>query len=564
MTTIEETFTRRAISDTVRDGRPYVRVEDVETALAHDLGLREPEYRDAVASRVKQGAWMMMKIPAVPEYGPILPQFKEDVSPAERRKHWHGDYGPKARAKHVKGKRSWVYTLTITGGRVRADLVSKTGHQGNDPDDIHIHAKPAKYRMMPKPRMRYTHVHQGDGAPRDLKKHVADHEPFGHSGDTEWSATEAVFDPHEHLSHHPARGVSPETRLDMHPDAAALLPTASRVFFSIEGVLKGDALLSAGEAVFNVPSVTLWDAPELAEFAERLRGKTVYIVPDSDWSSNPQVSSQAFECRERLRSFGIDAHVAAAQPKCGRACEHEAEAEDDKNGVDDFLYDGQTADPPLTPDDLLVLEREKSFTFLKWEKEYRQRVRSDRAKNDIATVWWLALHASRDDGTVKRSAEAMANHVGVDPSVLHDIVVRLIEEGVIASSRPLAHTIHHRHRIFRSCTNRFKEHEHVPGRQCSRAEHVAQEHPGGDPGDDDRHAHTRTVQRQVVQVRQKTSRRYQGSDARKFKGMATVVDWDRLGKDDEGPTFTVGDDWRAHEELMTIREREAAEARQTA
>jgi hypothetical protein len=556
---------------------------DVATALKHAGDILRPadfpdEYLADIASRTgcrvrrsaenrglpvppehaDHGAWMMMKVPAVPEFGPIMPQFKEDDPPEKSRKHVHADYGAKGRARHVKGKRSRVYTLGANGSR---KLVSETGHIGDDPDTVHVHGKPAKYRMMSRPHMRYTHPHLDDGAPRDLDKHTAEVEPFGHGGGPasddarfEWLEEMHWLEQHEHLSHRPERGPSLEKRLDMHPTAAALLPRARRVFFVLEGVLKADAILShgEGEAVFDVPSVTLWDALELETFAKRLQGKTVYIVPDSDWASNPQVSSQAFECRERLRSYGLDAHVAAPTPKCGRVCDCIDEADDHKRGVDDLLADGES------PDDLLVLEREPSSAFCKWAREYGPRWRSDRAKHDIGTAWWLALHADRDDGTVKRSAEAMADHVGVDPATLHDIIVRLIDEGVIESSRPLAHTIHHRHRQFRKCSTQFEGHVHVPGRQCSRVEHVGDEHPEGDPGDDDRHKHTYTVRTQVVQARQKPSHRYQGSNPREWKGKATVVDWDRLGKDDEGPVFTVSEDLRADETLMTIREREAS------
>jgi hypothetical protein len=48
-------------------------------------------------------------------------------------------------------------------------------------------------------------------------------------------------------------------RVDIHPYARSLFRGADRVFFVIEGCLKGDAVLSAGGPVLSVPSVTLWD-----------------------------------------------------------------------------------------------------------------------------------------------------------------------------------------------------------------------------------------------------------------------------------------------------------------
>jgi hypothetical protein len=102
---------------------------------------------------------------------------------------------------------------------------------------------------------------------------------------------------------HPAKyvhcpGEGQAKRLDMHPDAVEKFEGASRVFFGIEGCIKADALLTAGEAVFSVPSVTCWNAPELPEFVERYRliGKRLFIVPDADWHGNWLVITQALLC----------------------------------------------------------------------------------------------------------------------------------------------------------------------------------------------------------------------------------------------------------------------------
>jgi hypothetical protein len=101
-------------------------------------------------------------------------------------------------------------------------------------------------------------------------------------------------------------------RIDVHPWAMRFLPRARRVFFVLEGTLKNDAVLSAGEAVFSVPSVTLWDPRELGRFAQRyLQNKVVFIVPDADWHMNPAVYRQALLVRSCIRRQGVEAHVAA-------------------------------------------------------------------------------------------------------------------------------------------------------------------------------------------------------------------------------------------------------------
>jgi hypothetical protein len=76
-----------------------------------------------------------------------------------------------------------------------------------------------------------------------------------------------------HLDENRAKYVFPPgggaRRLDQHPQAFIWLATARRVFFAIEGCIKADAIVPAGEAVFSVPSVTLWRAPELGHYTRR-------------------------------------------------------------------------------------------------------------------------------------------------------------------------------------------------------------------------------------------------------------------------------------------------------
>lgn len=70
----------------------------------------------------------------------------------------------------------------------------------------------------------------------------------------------------------------------------------------LEGTLKNDAVLSRGEAVFSVPSVTLWDYRELQAFTRTfLEGKTIFIVPDADWFENSPVDRHARLVRSLIR-----------------------------------------------------------------------------------------------------------------------------------------------------------------------------------------------------------------------------------------------------------------------
>jgi hypothetical protein len=159
-------------------------------------------------------------------------------------------------------------------------------------------------------------------------------------------------------------------RLDVHLIAEVLFPFAERVFFVLEGSLKSDAVLSeilrtgVDASVFSVPSVTTWPKHELEQFAPAyLSGRQVIVIPDADWSRNSKVFAQAMHVRRRLRSLGLDAHVAAPPA----TAEHECECKPNGitanrltcdlcggylKGVDDFLAAGGTLD------DLHVLNRE--------------------------------------------------------------------------------------------------------------------------------------------------------------------------------------------------------------
>ena len=125
-------------------------------------------------------------------------------------------------------------------------------------------------------------------------------------------------------------------RIDLHPLARRLLPEAQVVFFVLEGTPKTDAVISAGGVAFGVPSVTLWDARELKTFAsEHLRDKTVLVVPDADWATNPRVERQGLRVRTLLRRINVDAYICAPPPQA------DCEPGGFYKGVDDFLGVGK-------------------------------------------------------------------------------------------------------------------------------------------------------------------------------------------------------------------------------
>jgi hypothetical protein len=182
-------------------------------------------------------------------------------------------------------------------------------------------------------------------------------------------------------------------RIDLHPMALDLLPDADRVFFVLEGALKNDAVLSAGEAVFSVPSITLWNPKELQWFAETfLLGKVVYVVPDADWVKNPAVDRQALYVRETIRSAGLRAHIAA--PPTDRL--HEG-----VKGVDDYLGFGAGS-----LEGLIVRGREAPEPVLSWA------MAQPWSSTALRVLTGLSLHGGTD-GVVSVPMDTLMRMTGV-------------------------------------------------------------------------------------------------------------------------------------------------------
>jgi hypothetical protein len=235
---------------------------------------------------------------------------------------------------------------------------------------------------------------------------------------------------HMHAASDPADARA--RRIDVHPIGRTLLKDARIVFFCIEGCLKADSVLTAilaegrtDVSVVSVPSVTLWDAPEFLALGWSRRGKTVYIIPDGDWTENDRVILQAFLCRTALIKVGVDAQVVS--PPRGRG-----------KGVDDFLGPRKRdATGGGNLDELVVLRRDTlSPGFQRWAEGDHPS-----ALYDVPTVAFLANHADHL-GRIRASAGMVARHAfqTEDKHVRRGVqraIKRLAKSGEISIDRPM-------------------------------------------------------------------------------------------------------------------------------
>jgi hypothetical protein len=203
----------------------------------------------------------------------------------------------------------------------------------------------------------------------------------------------------------PLRGRSPAKLSPGSPVLTAILETGAKA------------------AVFSVPSVTLWRAPELRRFADAyLRGKVVVIVPDGDWRDNPLVVTQAMSCRTRLTSLGLQSCVAA--PTFGK-------------GADDHLAAGGTLG------DFAVIGRTFPNLFETWKIMERltpkrpgwQLAKEDRVRRNFVINAAVAVHAG-EDGTIKKSVRSLARIMEVPEARVRRAVNDLIEADAWSSDKP--------------------------------------------------------------------------------------------------------------------------------
>jgi hypothetical protein len=83
--------------------------------------------------------------------------------------------------------------------------------------------------------------------------------------------------------------------IDAHPMARRRVKSGrSPIFFCLEGSLNADAILSHGHPSISVPVSRCGRLRNLGDFLPYIqRAPVVYLVTDSDWSTNEYVALQA-------------------------------------------------------------------------------------------------------------------------------------------------------------------------------------------------------------------------------------------------------------------------------
>lgn len=348
------------------------------------------------------GVGLLMRKWQFPTLPAILPQLRPDeavrTGSKTRHRHDRAFSDPRELARHLAEE-----------------------HPGEDiaADELHEHENLAKYTLASRAREDYTHDHatdplfQGPKGTQKLAQHLRKH----HGKRTRYKG-ENVAGPHTHRRFVAGQHVA--DRLDIHPWARERLLTSDRIYLVLEGTPKADSILTrilatgAAASVLDVPSVTLWAAPELDYVARLwLQGLStrdvkplVVIVYDADGSDNPRVVRQALLCREYLRERGVSCCAAAppwqdglnkcpcSQPRVDHSgfC---ANCGGYLKGVDDFLAAGGELDQ------LLVLDRDAPFTLALHANE------DGTIRSTIPGLWPL-LRCRR---TAERAVELLQNYV---------------------------------------------------------------------------------------------------------------------------------------------------------
>jgi hypothetical protein len=196
--------------------------------------------------------------------------------------------------------------------------------------------------------------------------------------------------------------------------ALPLLRTADVVYCVIEGCIKADAVLSAGGAVFSVPSVSLWNADELPDFAEvYLADKEVVIICDADWHENALVVNQARLCQDQLRRLGVtDVHVAALS------------IESECKGVDDYLGAGGGLD------DLVVIDNVVPPGLWDYAVAHRRSDRIDGIRRDYDVLRGLSSFTG-ESGELYAPRKTVAKVLGVGTRTVDRAITNLEQMGAV-------------------------------------------------------------------------------------------------------------------------------------
>jgi hypothetical protein len=477
----DEFWIERGIDFAVRDARPYTRYRADNPKPVQDAYDTLPSMgqKATTTRKAKEADGLVIhRHRAWPELGHVYAELRPDkaISTARPKRHWHGFGDPPPQEKKAdfyqrldpnsKGglDHRWKWHTVPYGVTTEENKAARArGEEPGNEEGVHITESPGKYHFPPSLKIKKSYTHDHDEQFREkrfrkplalliklewlveqrrrypwlglsplaqevIRAHWFRQGKYSTRGTAEEERkAHVLYHPdhdgedlegdHTHEVSLPDADGNLAMRLDVHPWAQPLFAGAEEAFFSIEGCLKNDAILSAilkerrKASVFSVPSVTLWEAPELPEFVRRnLVGKRVIVVPDSDWIGNDRVIEQARLCRTYLRRLGVEETYVAAPPL----------GEDGKvehKGVDDFLGAGGTLD------ELSVLHREiDEWAIRAHLKQYF--LKKDRLDRDAHMLFALAVHAS-DQGHFYATLARFARVLGVSESkverAIHDL-----------------------------------------------------------------------------------------------------------------------------------------------
>jgi hypothetical protein len=363
----------RGIAPEVARERGYLRYEkhDISTVKGHFAGLSPGQKATVTRKAQAEHGLAIVRFPVLDDLEKPIPELRPDVaiSTETPRSHWHGFGEPPEHGTHYRKldptskaglDHRWKWHTPPEGQVIPENEVARErGEEPGNTEVVHETRSSGKYHFAPTGYVKVEKTHDHD---EQYKPPKTPHKPGKYSNYLSPEERRArhvakhhggldVAGEHKHVWKIKNPDEDHARRLDIHPWASERLEAARLVYFGIEGCLKADAILSAilkevrPESVFSVPSVSLWEAPELPQFIERrLVGKVVIIVLDSDWIKKHQVMEQARMCRTYLRRHGLEAHVAA--PPTDRLAEG-------IKGVDDYLGQGGG-----TLDGLMVQDRE--------------------------------------------------------------------------------------------------------------------------------------------------------------------------------------------------------------
>ncbi len=408
-------FTERGISPRVWKSRPYVWYDkgDLEAVLDAD-----PNYRNVMSRKqrygwlqrvVKQSSgyvmarqspplWMWRDVPPFHPFAELRPT-KRVVASWKPHTHHGVDPPPAEHFLEAHNPITWKELYALDDD---TEVTDDDHYVIGDPEDSHAHVTGAKY-VFPPSVLR-------------------------------WKAGRRIKDPEQPRAR----------RLDMHRRAAHLLHRAAhggRIWIALEGVLKADALLSQGEAVVNVPSVTLWNTAELRAFAEEylLGDVRVYVLTDSDYQAmtdegelKNDVLRQAMLCREMLRGLGVRNVEVAAPPSFHG---------EDKVGFDDLLGNEHLfSDRAIRKgrlDDVEIIGREVPEAVYGAARHHRKKPRADEEAKVLA---WMSLMANPlflHRGEAFTPARTIARWTGIGTRSVQRYLVCLREHGLIQQLEPV-------------------------------------------------------------------------------------------------------------------------------